>query len=302
MQTEKPFPGSFCVVTPNFNMSGYLSETIESVLSNLGPNDLYYVIDGGSTDDSVRVLASYAGRLSGFTSERDRGYADAVDKGFAMANTEYQCWLACGDLMLPGALDKARVLLTETGADMIFGDDFYIDDSSRVVSFSRGACSDLRGAMIYGDWTPLQDACFWRSALYRRVGGLDISLRNAADYDLFARFAVTGLTRYVPMAFSAFRRHDGQRSIAHRGPYQSEKERARRRLVAEAPEHGITKFLSRVRHYLFERWRARVLHRLWDLPALHGRRVIDLPCGRYWPVALETGSMAQSAKPSSEQQ
>lgn len=224
MQTEKPFPGSFCVVTPNFNMSGYLPETIESVLSNLGPNDRYYVIDGGSTDDSVRVLASYASRLSGCVSERDRGYADAVNKGFAMANTEYQCWLACGDLMLSGALDKARALLAETNTDMIFGDDFYIDESSRVLGFSRGACSNLRKAMIYGDWTPLQDACFWRADLYKRVGGLDVSLRIAADYDLFARFSVAGVTRYVPIAFSAFRRHDGQCSIANGDVYRAEKE------------------------------------------------------------------------------
>ena len=302
MQTQKAYPGSFCVVTPNFNMSGYLKETIESVLSNLGPNDRYYVIDGGSTDDSVRVLESYAGRLSGFTSEHDRGYAHAVDKGFAMANTEYQYWLACGDLMLPGALDQARSILTQTGSDMIFGDDFYINDSSRVLGFSRGACSDLRGAMIYGDWTPLQDACFWRSDLYKRVGGLDISLRNAADYDLFARFSLAGSTRYIPTAFSAFRRHDGQRSIAHRSAYQSEKESVRRRLVAESPELGITKVLNRVRHYLSVRWRARVQHRIWDLPALHGRRVTDLPCGQYWPAGLDPQSTMQTGSLGSDRQ
>ena len=195
MNINKPISGSLCVVTPNFNMASYLTETIESVLSNLGPNAYYYFIDGGSTDDTVRVLASYAGGLSGCISEGDRGCADAVSKGFATANTENQYLRACGDLMLPGALDKARTLLNETGADMIFGDDFYIDDSSRVLGFSRGTCSDLRGAMIYGDWTPLQDACFWRAELYKRVGGLNVSLRNAADYDLFAHFSVAGVTR-----------------------------------------------------------------------------------------------------------
>lgn len=302
MKIEKPIPGSFCVVTPNFNMSSYLPETIESVLSNLGPNDRYYIIDGGSTDESVNVLAAYVGRLSGCISERDRGYADAVDKGFAMANTEFQCWLACGDLMLAGALDKARSLFTETDADMIFGDDFYIDESSRVLGYSRGVCSDLRAAMIYGDWTPLQDACFWRSDLYKLVGGLDVSLRNAADYDLFARFSVSGVTRYVPIAFSAFRRHDGQCSIANGDAYRAEKERVRRRLVAESKESGIRKVMSRLRHFLAVRWRSRVQHKLWDLPALHGRHVTDLSSAQYWPVGSNVGSTVQAEIPEAVQQ
>src|SRR5690349_9260962 len=125
-------PG-FCVVTPNFNMADYLVETIESVLVNLGPNDQYYVVDGGSTDGSLDILKKYEGRISGWISEPDRGYADAVAKGFGMGHGQYQCWIACGDLLLPGALRLAVSVLDETGADMIHGDDFYIDEQSRLL-------------------------------------------------------------------------------------------------------------------------------------------------------------------------
>jgi glycosyltransferase involved in cell wall biosynthesis len=70
----------FCVVTPNFNMGRYLPETIDSVLANLRPGDEYHVIDGGSTDNSLDVLRSYGDRLTGWISEPDRSYADAVDR------------------------------------------------------------------------------------------------------------------------------------------------------------------------------------------------------------------------------
>ena len=110
-------PAAICVVTPNFNMAPYLAETIESVLMNLAPGDQYFVVDGGSTDGSLDILKQYEGRISGWVSESDRGYADAVAKGFAMGAGKYQCWIACGDLFLTGALDLARTVLEQTGAE-----------------------------------------------------------------------------------------------------------------------------------------------------------------------------------------
>lgn len=280
--------GRFVVVTPNFNMAHYLAETIESVLANLRPGDEYFVIDGGSTDGSIEIIKHYADRLTGWVSEKDSGYADAISKGFARSTAQYQCWINCGDLLLVGALDLARELIEESGADMIFGDDCYIDENSRVVGYSRGVCDDLRAAMLYGDWTPLQDACFWRSALYRRVGGLDPGLANAADYALFARYAATGKTRYVPYAFSAFRRHGGQKSIANRASYKTEKSRVRRNLVAESSESPGMKLMLRMVNFVAMRWRARVMHRYWDIPVLHGRAVGELAAGISWPSGEKT--------------
>jgi glycosyltransferase involved in cell wall biosynthesis len=59
-------------------MAGHLNETIASVLANLRPGDEYFVIDGASTDGSADVIRRYADRLTGWVSEPDRGYADAL--------------------------------------------------------------------------------------------------------------------------------------------------------------------------------------------------------------------------------
>jgi len=274
----------FVVVTPNYNMAEYLEATIESVLGNLREGDEYFVIDGGSTDGSINIIKKYANRLTGWVSERDSGYADAISKGFSLGTAQYQCWINCGDLLLEGALDLARDLIEESGADMIFGDDCYIDENSRVIGYSRGVCKDLRIAMLYGDWTPLQDACFWRSELYRRIGGLDPSLKSAADYALFANFAVAGKTCYVPYAFSAFRRHQGQKSIANKVSYKTEKSGVRRNLVTACSDSLLMKLRLRIVNFVAIRWRARVMHRVWDIPGLRGRAVGELTAGISWPL------------------
>jgi glycosyltransferase involved in cell wall biosynthesis len=266
-------------------MAGYLAATIDSVLANLRPGDEYFVIDGASTDGSADLIRRYADRLTGWVSEPDRGYADALRKGFARATGDILCWINAGDLLLPGALDAAREALEATGADMIFGDDFYIDEDGKVISFSRGYVRDLRAAMLYGGWTPLQDTCFWRRSLYERVGGIDPTLRYAADYDLFLRFAMTGRTTYVPKAFSAFRRHAGQRSIAGAPAYKRERATVRRRELERAQGSALARGFRTAWHGFAVRWRIRVAQRRWTRSDLRGTPIGALTCQAYWPPA-----------------
>jgi len=273
--------GSFCVVTPNLNMGKYLAETIESVLENLGPNDQYYVIDGGSDDDSVEILKNYSDRITGWISEKDAGYANAVNKGLKKGQSEFQCWIGSGDLLLKGALNNARAALSNSCLDMIFGDDLYIDDLSRVVRYSSGRCSNLFEAMLFGDWTPLQDACFWRTSLYNKVGGLNPNLRNAADYDLFAKFSVAGKVGYVPILFSAFRRHEHQRSIKFMDAYRSEKKYSKNKILEEIKLSPMEKIFKRVKNYLYIRWRSRVLHRIWNVKSLKNKEALLVQSKKY---------------------
>lgn len=271
---------SFSVVTPNFNMGRYLGETIESVLCNLGKDDEYFIVDGGSTDESVDVIRSYEKYLSGWISEPDRGYADALVKGFARARGDLLCWVNAGDLLLNGALELARKYLMENNADMIFGDDFYIDENSNIISYSRGYVHSLNNMMLFGGWTPLQDACFWRRSLYEHVGGIDVNLKFAADYDLFLRFSMNGSCRYVPALFSAFRRHDGQKSLSGADNYKIEREECRKRQLS-----GQSHLVREIAYWILVRLRARVMHKLWKYTPLKGvqvSQVLSRPRGAGW--------------------
>lgn len=275
---------TFSIITPNFNMAGFLGETIESVLANLSPGDEYFVIDGGSQDNSVDVIKRYESRLTGWVSEPDRGHADALAKGFSRATGTILCWINSGDMLLAGALDGAKRGLDETGAEMIFGDDLYADEDGRVIFYSRGYVRDLKDAMLYGGWTPLQDACFWTRALYERAGGIDPLLRQAVDYDLFLRMAMQGTARYVPLTFSVFRRHGGQKSIAAADAYRAEREAIRKRQLAQVSEPALQKMISQAWHGLTIRWRVHVQQPRWRRPDLVGRPMSELRCRQLWPI------------------
>jgi glycosyltransferase involved in cell wall biosynthesis len=272
---------SFAIVTPNYNMGQYLGRTIESVIRNLRPGDQYFVIDGGSTDNSVEIIRSYEKHLTGWISEPDKGYADALAKGFRQASSEYLCWINSGDLLLDGAIDEARSHLFSLNADMIFGDDFYIDEADKVIFHSSGRMHSLKNMMLYGGWTPLQDACFWKRELYDAVGGLDVRLKHAADYDLFLRMSMAGRCEYAPLVFSAFRKHEGQKSIQGRTEYKRERYSCRTAALDKSGCPWAGRQLLTMVYWLATRLRSRVLQSFYQSKRYAGESVRHLVCRSY---------------------
>lgn len=266
---------NFTVVTPNLNMGNYLGDTIESVLRNLQQGDEYFIIDGASTDTSLDVIRRYETRLTGWVSERDSGYADAINKGFRLANGNYLCWINSGDLMLSGALDKARKALKETGADMIFGDDLLIDEKGKIIQVTNGHAHDLRAMMLYAGWTPLQESCFWTRSIYEGIGGINSNIKYAADYDFFLRLSLSGRCEYVAAIFGAFRRHDGQLSMAKSTLYKIERENCRSREL-DVLSFSPYLIILQVYYWFKLRWRVRVLGKKRNMSHLVHESVNDL--------------------------
>jgi glycosyltransferase involved in cell wall biosynthesis len=266
---------TFTVVTPNYNMSEYLAATIESVLRNLGPGDEYFIIDGGSLDGSIEVIRSYEASLTGWLSERDAGYADAVAKGFSRAGGRYLCWVNSGDILLEGALEKARTAFQQTRADLIFGDDLLIDEDGKVIQVTNGHAADLKKMMLYAGWTPLQESCFWTRTLYESIGGIDPKVKYAADYDFFLRMSLAGRCSYQPAIFGAFRRHKGQLSMAKMALYKSEREKCRARELAALPPRRLLS-LIKIYYWFKVRWRVRLFAKKLNMSWLEGQSVSEV--------------------------
>lgn len=107
------------IITINYNNSIGLADTIRSVISQIDANYEYIVIDGGSTDDSVKVIKQYEDKLSYWVSERDRGIYHAMNKGIEQATGDYCLFLNSGDTLYDN-----RVLFNivhDLSADIVIG-------------------------------------------------------------------------------------------------------------------------------------------------------------------------------------
>ena len=269
---------NFTIVTPNYNMGSYLAETIESVLANMKPGDEYFIIDGGSSDNSIEVIRRYEKHLTGWVSEEDSCYAEALKKGFALGSNDYQCWINSGDLLLPNALQVARETLDEDSVDFIFGDDLHIDEQGNVLNVSTGKVNSLKMMMAIGGWTPLQDACFWKAKLYNKIGGLNVNKKYAADYDLFLRMSLAGNCNYTPNLYSAFRRHDGQTSHKHKKQYEFERYQSRNEAITQLNFNLTILYLLKIYFWFHLRIRARFFSTNKKLKSFKGEKVSDIVC------------------------
>jgi len=266
------------IVTPCFNMARFLGETISSVLANLRHGDEYFIIDGGSTDGSREVIERYAHRLTGWVSEPDRGYADALAKGFQRATGDILCWVNASDLLLPGALDAVRAVMASQPVDMIYGDIFDVDENAKVISRSSGRMRWLKYYMLYGGGAPWQVGCFWRRDAYHAVGGIRPEVRLAADYDFFLRLCVARPVRYVPLAFGAHRHHTGQLSIAQATEYREERLAVRRAVMQQHGQSALIRSALTVVFWPYVRIRARAAMLSSRRDPLRGMPVAGLRC------------------------
>jgi glycosyltransferase involved in cell wall biosynthesis len=208
MAAKSPYPimPVVSIITPSFNQSAYLEQTMRSVLEQDYPDVEYILVDGGSTDGSVDIIRKYAPRLKWWVSEKDKGQADAINKGFARARGEVVAWLNSDDYYLPGAISAAvRAFGRDPDAVMVYGNMLAVDESGRTINtlnYRQLSLEDLLCFQIVG-----QPAVFMRRSAFEKTGGLDTSFHFLLDHQLWIKMAEEGEILHVDQTWAAARYH-----------------------------------------------------------------------------------------------
>ncbi len=203
------------IITPSFNQAQFLEASIRSVLEQDYPNLEYIIVDGGSQDNSLEIIKKYQDRLAWWVSEKDKGHADALNKGFSHATGDILAWLNSDDIYFPNAVSEAvSVLTSRPDVGMVYGDADLIDDSGATVGQFGSKQTSYR-QMLRGSVHIPQATTFFRADVWRRVGPLDLSLFFSFDYDLWVKIAKVSNVLYVPKRWAQFRIHEAGKTIVN---------------------------------------------------------------------------------------
>lgn len=227
-------PTRFTVVTPSFNQAAYVSQTIESVLSQEGDFEIeYFVMDGGSTDGSAEIIREYAENVKAnrwpaqcagismeWVSQKDRGQSDAINQGLRRATGQIASYINSDDLYFEGAFARvARAFEALPRADFVYGDGDVIDDQGRLQwewlsrPYNHKVMTSYH--FLWNDFTNyiMQQATFWRAQVHSRIGLFDESFHLAMDAEYWIRAAHHGLQfRLLPEKLGKFRMIQGTKS------------------------------------------------------------------------------------------
>lgn len=195
------------VAVPSFNQGRFLDDALASIFQQEVPVEVF-VLDGGSTDNSVDVIRKWEHRLAGWRSHADKGQASAINEGIALGRAPFVCWLNSDDWFMPDGLAKlVGALQSNPHTPAMYGRAWNVVQKSGkrtpvwVEPFEERRLA-LRCIIS-------QPATLIRRTAWDVVGGVDEKLHMAMDYDLWWRlFKQVGPLRFLDDFVAVNREHE----------------------------------------------------------------------------------------------
>ncbi|MGZ8165190.1 MAG: glycosyltransferase family 2 protein [Methylobacter sp.] len=186
------------VITVVYNGERYLEQTIQSVINQTYNNIEYIIIDGYSSDLTVKIIEQYEDRIDYWVSEPDKGIADAMNKGLSFATGEYIAFINADDYLenidcfdkVISQLDNNDIFI----CSILFGPSLkrlYPRGFNFLINFKNGVYH--QGALC-------------KKSVFNKIGGFDTKFKTNMDYDFFLRayrYGVTG--KNIPIVLSVMR-------------------------------------------------------------------------------------------------
>jgi glycosyltransferase involved in cell wall biosynthesis len=210
------------IVTPSLNQAQFITQTIESVLSQTYSPLEYWVIDGGSTDGTLEILHDYRDRLR-WISEPDNGQAAAINKGWRLTRGEIIAYLNADDAYLPSAITHAvQYLSAHPQVDAVYGDCDYVDEQGKFIrAYPTSPYNYAELVRSTLDYIP-QPSMFVRRRAAKKIGYLDETLHCALDFDCWLRLGRHYAIAYLPQRLATLRLHPAAKSLKQLARFASE--------------------------------------------------------------------------------
>ncbi len=137
------FHPKFSLITVTYNAGAVLEDTIQSIITQTYKNVEYILIDGASTDNTMRIIERYRDHIHTVVSEPDQGLYDAMNKGLSLATGDYVCFLNAGDCLheddtLLGMVHSvAASHEASCPPDVLYGDTALVDSEGHFLRMRR---------------------------------------------------------------------------------------------------------------------------------------------------------------------
>ena len=216
-------------VTITYNAAKVLQRTLDSVLQQDYPEIVHLIIDGASTDGTLKLVDDYIARSNAaenghriqVTSEPDKGIYDAMNKGLRSLDGDYVCFLNAGDF-LPSSDTVSRIAeaVNVQYPAVLYGDTDIVDDEGRFLHHRRLAPPEHLSWKSFKQGMLVCHQAFYARTDFAIATPYDMQYRYSADLDWCIRVMKAADKENVPLLnlrmVVANYTQEGQTTLHHR--------------------------------------------------------------------------------------
>jgi glycosyltransferase len=177
------------IISIVYNNEDHILDCINSVNNQKYDNMEYIIIDGGSTDGTVKKIEENNDRIDVFISEKDKGLYDALNKGIKKATGDVIGILHSDDVFFnQNVLLKVASAFKESKADLVYGKGVYVSKTNLSKMKRIYSSNNFNKAYLYFGWIPLHTTIFVKKHIFEKYGLYDLSYSIASDYEISLRW------------------------------------------------------------------------------------------------------------------
>jgi glycosyltransferase involved in cell wall biosynthesis len=179
--------GLTSVIIPTYNHGKYVARAVDSVLKQTYPSYEILVVDDGSTDNTRKILAPYAGEIE-YIYQENRGLSSARNTGLTRSNGQYVQFLDADDSIFPNKLEaQVTVLEQNRSIDVVAHGYQLIDESGEIlarISYPKREVG-FDDLLLENLFSP--ESFLFRARCFDVAGLFDENLKSCEDWDMWLR-------------------------------------------------------------------------------------------------------------------
>ncbi|PPR33811.1 MAG: UDP-Glc:alpha-D-GlcNAc-diphosphoundecaprenol beta-1,3-glucosyltransferase WfgD [Alphaproteobacteria bacterium MarineAlpha6_Bin5] len=179
------------VIIPTYNRKAFLTNAIDSVLSQTYQNLELIIIDDGSSDKSLDFIKKKYPKIR-FFKQRNKGVSSARNKGIKLSSYEWVAFLDSDDRWHPKKLEKQiNYLIKYSKYEICHTDEVWIKNGSKINQHKK---HQKFGGFIFDKCLDIckisPSSVIVNKKIFKKIGLFDESLPVCEDYDLWLRILV----------------------------------------------------------------------------------------------------------------
>ncbi|MBI3951596.1 MAG: glycosyltransferase [Acidobacteria bacterium] len=212
------------VVLLTYNQAPYLRASMDSLLNQTFRDFELIVINDCSPDETREILQGHEGKpgVQIIHHEVNRGLQWSTHEAIQMARGQYILWTSGDDVHHPELLQRTVAVLDRNPqVGFVYTRVFLIGSEGQIEGiktspgkpelerdYVRDGLKEFQ-ALLRGNHIVTTGAVLFRRECYEQVGGLDSTLPEASDWDLWLRMAIVSDVAHLAEPLFYWRRHEG---------------------------------------------------------------------------------------------